>query len=119
MNSLIERLRDWANEAYVIQDGELPAVRRDMTAAANEIERKSDAIQRLWRERDELRAAMVAERARLRQLVEAVRNANSDAEDGDTFRLLKPGQERAWMALLAGLEAPSVKLSGHQRPAQE
>ena len=55
-------------------------------------------------------AGMAAERERLRVLVEAVRDANCDAEDGDTFRLLKPGQERAWMALLAGLEWPNARV---------
>lgn len=63
--------------------------------------------------------AVAAERERLRALVEAVRDANRDAEDGDTFRLLKPGQERAWLALLAGLKGPNVELSGHQRPARK
>jgi hypothetical protein len=47
--------------------------------------------------------AVAAERVRIGALVEAVRDANRDAEDGNTFRLLRPGQERAWMALLAGL----------------
>ena len=54
-----------------------------------------------------LDAAVAAERERLRVLVQAVRDANRDAEDPDTFRLLKPGQERAWLALLAGLEGPN------------
>ena len=51
---------------------------------------------------------VAAERERIRALVQAVRDANRDAEDGGTFRLLKPGQERAWMALLAGLDGPNV-----------
>jgi len=52
---------------------------------------------------------LAAERERIRALVQAVRDANRDAEDGgETFRLLKPGQERAWMALLAGLDGPNV-----------
>lgn len=50
---------------------------------------------------------VAAERERIRALVQAVRDANRDAEDGGTFRLLKPGQERAWMALLAGLDGPN------------
>ena len=49
------------------------------------------------------RAAVAKERERLRALVEVVRDANCDAEDVNTFRLLKPGQERAWLALMAGL----------------
>jgi hypothetical protein len=53
-------------------------------------------------------AMVAAERERLRVLVQAVRDANRDAEDADTFRLLKPGQERAWIALLAGLEGPNA-----------
>lgn len=48
-------------------------------------------------------AAVAKERERLRALVEVVRDANCDAEDVNTFRLLKPGQERAWLALMAGL----------------
>ena len=54
-------------------------------------------------------AAVAAERDRIKALVEAVRDANRDAEDADMFRLLKPGQERAWAALLAGLEGPNVQ----------
>lgn len=47
--------------------------------------------------------AVAAERVRIGALVEAVRDANRDAECGNTFRLLTPGQDRAWMALLDGL----------------
>lgn len=36
---LLERLRDWADETYVLQEGELPAVRSDLAAAADEIDR--------------------------------------------------------------------------------
>lgn len=60
-------------------------------------------------------AGMADERERIRVLVQKVRDANRDAEDGDTFRLLKPGQERAWMALMAGLEGPNV---GNEGPAR-
>ena len=59
-------------------------------------------------------AQVAAERERLRALVHAVRDANRDAQDGATFRLLKPGQERAWMALLAGLEGPNVADDRHE-----
>jgi hypothetical protein len=52
--------------------------------------------------------AVAAERERLRVLVEAVRDANCDAQSYGTFRFMTPGQERAWMALLAGLEGPNV-----------
>lgn len=84
----------------------------------------ADAIleqQRTWAQQAEARAIaaesaegqrVLAERERLRVLVQAVRDANRDAEDADTFRLLKPGQERAWMALLAGLEGPNNVFSG-------
>ncbi len=58
---------------------------------------------------EQLDAVVAAERERLRVLVEAVRDANFDAEDGNTFQLLKPGQERAWLALLAGLKGPNVR----------
>lgn len=54
-----------------------------------------------------MKTVRAAERERLRMLVEAVRTANGLAEDGDTFRLLNYGQERAWIALLAGLEGPN------------
>jgi len=57
---------------------------------------------------------VAAERERIRALVQAVRDANRDAEDGETFRLLKPGQERAWMALLAGLDGPNVRVEGRR-----
>lgn len=56
-------------------------------------------------------AAVAKERERLRVLVEAIRDANCDAENVNTFRLLKPGQERAWLALMAGLEGPNVEVS--------
>lgn len=36
---LVERLRDWADDTYELQAGELPDVRRDLAAAADEIER--------------------------------------------------------------------------------
>ena len=53
----------------------------------------------------EIDAAVAAERERLRELVDAVRHANSDAqESSDTFRLMTPGQDRAWLALIAGME---------------
>lgn len=41
---LVERLRDWADETYALQDSELPDVRRDLAAAATEIERLRAAI---------------------------------------------------------------------------
>ena len=62
---------------------------------------------------------VAAERERIRALVQAVRDANRDAEDGGTFRLLKPGQERAWMALLAGLEGPNVADDRQPRAADD
>ena len=50
-------------------------------------------------------AAVAAERERLRGLVEAVRDANAAAHPDDgTFRLQTPGQDRAWLVLLAALE---------------
>ncbi len=55
--------------------------------------------------RAEVDAIVAAERERLRRLVEAVRDANLGAGNGDTVRLLTPGQERAWVALMAGLNA--------------
>lgn len=54
----------------------------------------------------EILQAEAAERERIGALVEAVRDANRDAECGNTFRLLTPGQDRAWMALLDGLNGP-------------
>lgn len=36
---LVERLRDWADDRYELQTGELPDVRLDLAAAADEIER--------------------------------------------------------------------------------
>jgi hypothetical protein len=42
---LAARLRDWADETYILQDCELPAMRRDMAAAAAEIERLHSALQ--------------------------------------------------------------------------
>ena len=49
-------------------------------------------------------AKVAAERERLRVLVEAVRDANKDAQADDKWRPLTPGQERAWIALLAATE---------------
>ena len=52
-------------------------------------------------------SAVAAERERLRGLVEAVRHANAESyPEADAFLLPTPGQSRAWLALLAGLEAP-------------
>jgi len=45
MTDLIIRLRDWADETYVLQTNELPAVRSDMALAADEIERLRAALQ--------------------------------------------------------------------------
>lgn len=56
----------------------------------------------LWRARTKIE--------RLRKLVQAVRDANRDAQCDGTFRLLTPGQERAWVALMAGLEGPNVRV---------
>ena len=49
------------------------------------------------------RQLLVAERRRLRELVEAVRDANAAAQDEDAFRLLTPRQNQAWAALLAAM----------------
>ena len=52
-------------------------------------------------------SALAAVRERLRALVEAVRDANAESyPDADAFLLPTPGQSRAWLALLAGFEAP-------------
>lgn len=41
---LVERLRDWADDTYTLQAGELPDVQRDLAAAADEIERLRAAL---------------------------------------------------------------------------
>ena len=53
-------------------------------------------------------AAQAAERLRISALVEAVREANYAAQYEGMFQLLRPEQERAWVALLAGLKGPNV-----------
>ena len=82
----------------------------------------ADAIleqQRAWAQQAEARAIaaesaegqrVLAERERLRVLVQAVRDANAVEAHADyPFRVLTALQERAWMALLAGLEGPNVR----------
>ena len=44
---LVERLRDWADERYVMQRGELAALRADLREAADEIERLRAEVTRL------------------------------------------------------------------------
>lgn len=48
-------------------------------------------------------AGVAEERERLRELVEAVRAANAEAQQPGEVILLTPLQERAWLALMAGL----------------
>jgi hypothetical protein len=53
-------------------------------------------------------AAVDAVRERIALLVQAVRDANATEANGDyPFRLLTAAQERAWVALMAGLERPN------------
>ena len=78
--TLVQRLHDWADATYVIQPGELPAVRRDLAAAG-------DAL-------DLIRAC-----------VDAVRDANAAASGrGETFNLSNEAQRLAWARLMAALE---------------
>jgi predicted transcriptional regulator of viral defense system len=83
----------------------------------------ADAIleqQRAWAQQAEARAIaaesaegqrVLAERERLRVLVQAVRDANAAEAHGDyPFRVLTARQENAWHALMAGLEEPSVAI---------
>lgn len=62
------------------------------------------------------RAAMLgdvaAERDRLRELVQAVRDANAAAAEPERFHLLTHAQQAAWLRLLAALDGPNVALSG-------
>jgi len=52
----------------------------------------------------EANAMVAAERARLRQLVAAVLEANLQARSDTTFRLMTVEQDRAWNALLGWLD---------------
>lgn len=79
-DALMGRLRDWADATYVIQPGELPAVRRDLAAAADALDL-------------------------IRALVDAVRDANAAASgNGDTFHLATEAQQQAWARLMDALE---------------
>ena len=49
------------------------------------------------------RQLVLADRRRLKALVEAVRDANAAAQGEDAFRLLMPRQQQAWDALMAAL----------------
>lgn len=59
-------------------------------------------------EAERVLSAVAQERARIRKLVEAVRDANLAAQGEDSFRLLMPQQDRAWLSLLAALEPDSA-----------
>ena len=50
---------------------------------------------------------VAAERARIRALVDAVRDANACAQGDGVVSLLTEVQEAAWLALLAGVEGPN------------
>ena len=74
-------------------------------AAADEIARLRAQVLELEAVHEDASGAVLAERERFRAMVDAVRDANHDAEGAGTFRLLTPGQERAWLALMVALRA--------------
>jgi hypothetical protein len=45
---------------------------------------------------------------RIRVLVEAVRDANAASQDSDDCLIYTPALDRAWTALMAGLEGPTA-----------
>ena len=51
--------------------------------------------------------AIKAQRERIRGLVEAVRKANAESQDADDCLIYTPAVQRAWIALMAGLEGPN------------
>jgi hypothetical protein len=71
---LADKLEDVALNAYVIE----PAV-AELRRLEGEIERKSDAIQRLWKERDDLRAVNA-------QLLEALHSISLASQDSGSTR---------------------------------
>jgi hypothetical protein len=71
---------------------------------------KGAAAQSAW---SAWQAGLWAARARIGQLVQAVRDANAAEAHGDyPFRALTSRQERAWIELMAGLEEPNVGNEG-------
>jgi len=54
-------------------------------------------------------AAVAEERERIRALVEAVRDENAASQDADDCLIYTPALQRAWEALMAGLEGPNEK----------
>lgn len=81
---------------------------REIAQLRAALERKSAALQRVWRERDELRAQV----GRIVDTVREVYAANAKASDGHTFRLLTPRQVQAWTALGAACGGLDAKPSG-------
>ena len=57
---------------------------------------------------DQAEAMVAAERERIRLLVEAVRDANAASQDADDCLIYTPAVERAWVALLVGLDGPTA-----------
>jgi len=92
--------------------------------AADRIEADTAEIERLRAVLDQrviplLEATVAAERQRIRGLVEAVRKANAESQDADDCLIYTPAVQRAWIALMAGLEGPNAPVNLTTRAADE
>lgn len=87
-------------------DAVMRAVYAMLRSAPNFDGRIGDVERAIWAA---VEGARQFERERMRELVHAVRDANSDAQCDGTFRMLTPGQEHAWVALMDALEEPNVR----------
>jgi hypothetical protein len=63
-SQLVERLRDWADEAYELQASELPQVRADMLQAADELERREAVLSAYFAAADACWAELCQEAAK-------------------------------------------------------
>jgi uncharacterized protein YukE len=101
-NQQLQSLRNMGNEAEAAAD-EIARLR----------EQRADLLQCLTRCAESAFAeGQAGERERIRALVEAVRTENAAAQDDDDCVMYTPGLQRAWLALLAGLEGRNA---AHQR----
>jgi len=74
----------------------------------------ADALDMQAKKIELLQSLLTTERQRIRGLVEAVRKANAESQDADDCLIYTPAVQRAWIALMAGLEGPNFELAGPQ-----
>jgi hypothetical protein len=116
LGPLAERLRDWADDDYVLQAGELPAVRRDMAAAANELDRLRARVLELEAVHEDASGAVLQERARFAELMTDLRVLATCCQwpDGDGATVNAQMWAEDWVRRLDGPNLNSATpLSGN------